>query len=99
MNNRDQVLDVLNHTIWKSALEVHAEINRQGDIALHTVHSCLHDFEDKGLVTSRLREITPLRWADRGGRGEREYKLTEEGLKKRMERKHEEVPDALPVAI
>ncbi|SRR6266446_3510017 len=87
MSKRYQVLNVLHPTIWKSALEIRDEIN----LPLGTIHICLHGLEDQGLVTSRLREIiSPDRLALRGGRGEKEYKLTEEGLKRRVERKHEE---------
>lgn len=99
---RQDVLLALHPTKWKRRRELWADICEQNEwerpdrvIVPRRINIILHELEDAGLAASRMAELSAEELARRGGFGDSEWTITEEGLKRRTEADRRAVPDGL----
>jgi DNA-binding PadR family transcriptional regulator len=82
-----EYLDVLSFAIWKRAKVVRKEMEKRkgGWIALGHFYVAMAQLEDEGWIEGRQADDPPEVIAEHGGYRTREYKLTENGMRKRHE--------------
>lgn len=85
-----EVYDALNHTEWHDAFRVRKEIASVRNVApdslpLHRFYPLLRSLETEGFTQSRENYEDTERVRRRGGRPVFEYRLTEDGIRKRVE--------------
>lgn len=77
------VLAVLHPHQWKTAREIWTELGHE---RLNSkVHVCLYFLEEKRLIECRNREISEEQRCERGGHDLPEYRLTNSGIRKKIE--------------
>lgn len=86
----DEVYDALSYHVWKEPLGIKHELAAQRQVpswrlTVVPVYSHLEDMRQDGLTERREATLTPHRLFLRGGKPACEYKLTEAGLRKRVE--------------
>ena len=83
----EDILNTLSYHTWKAMYQIEQELNNLGkEIKVYgSFLSFMDKMERQGSVVSRTRQATPEEDKERGGlkRPVREYKLTEDGLRKR----------------
>lgn len=92
----EEVLDVLNHSTWKTAHEIKREIEKGrgitkrsffGRVNLGVIYVQLFRLEESGMVERRDRtKISKYELWTRGGQYPHEFRMTEEGIRRKVER-------------
>jgi len=90
-----EVLEVLNHTYWKTALEIREELRKKKgispdatfrDISIGIIYIRLAELLERDLVEGRQRtEISAEQLIRRGGNYPSEFKLTNDGIRRKNE--------------
>lgn len=97
-----RVLDQLSHSEWRSPQEIALRLSPGAATSfwygtLAHVHAALRSLEEGEYAERRQRDISPERLANRGGRPESEYRLTEPGVRRRVENdQRASLPNAVP---
>ncbi len=83
-----EYLDLLSLHRWKEADEIRKEMEKKkgGDVSIPRFYAAMSQLEMDGLVESRLNEAsTPEKQKARGFARIKEFKLNEDGRRKRLE--------------
>ncbi len=93
MTLKEVILDVLHPTIWKKSTLVWEEVEAYrhkgrrpfGSVSIGSLYVAFDELLSEGLIVRQEAQLTAEESIDRSGRSTNEYRLSEDGLRKRTE--------------